>query len=46
MDIVKAQVEAGDVAGVREMADLLLSTASERYDEAMEEGRFREQYGK
>ncbi|MDR0198236.1 MAG: molybdopterin-guanine dinucleotide biosynthesis protein MobB [Methanomassiliicoccaceae archaeon] len=32
--------------GVREMADLVLNETSEKYDEAMEEGRFKEQYGK
>jgi G3E family GTPase len=32
--------------GVKEMADLVLNEVSERYDEAMEEGRFKEQYGK
>ena len=31
--------------GVKEMADLVLNEVSERYGEAMEEGRFKEQYG-
>ena len=31
--------------GVKEMADLILSETSKKYDEAMEEGRFKEQYG-
>jgi len=32
--------------GVREMADLVVNETSKKYDEAMEEGRFKEQYGK
>ncbi|MCL2786062.1 MAG: molybdopterin-guanine dinucleotide biosynthesis protein MobB [Methanomassiliicoccaceae archaeon] len=31
--------------GVKEMADLITTQISERYDEAMEEGIFKEQYG-
>jgi G3E family GTPase len=31
--------------GVKEMADLVVNGISERYGEAMEEGRFKEQYG-
>jgi G3E family GTPase len=32
--------------GVKEMADLVVNETSKKYDEAMEEGRFKEQYGK
>ena len=32
--------------GVKEMADLIMNASSEKYDEAMEEGLFKEQYGK
>ena len=32
--------------GVREMADLMVNETSGKYDEAMEEGKFKEQYGK
>ncbi|MCL2142667.1 MAG: molybdopterin-guanine dinucleotide biosynthesis protein MobB [Methanomassiliicoccaceae archaeon] len=31
--------------GVKEMADLMVNQTSKKYDEAMEEGRFKEQYG-
>jgi G3E family GTPase len=32
--------------GVKEMADIVINETSKKYDEAMEEGRFKEQYGK
>jgi len=32
--------------GVKEMADIVVNETSKKYDEAMEEGRFKEQYGK
>ena len=53
VDIVKRANASVDIMlgsavtgrGVKEMADLVINRVSERYDEAMEEGRFREQYG-
>jgi len=44
-----ARIMSGSAAtgkGVKEMADLVVNETSKKYDEAMEEGRFKEQYKK
>ena len=44
-----ARIMLGSAAtgkGVKEMADLVVNETSKKYDEAMEEGRFKEQYKK
>jgi G3E family GTPase len=45
----KANVMLGSALtgkGVKELADIMMNETSAKYDEAMEEGRFKEQYGK